>query len=310
MSQDTQNTPQNAADWGNYWEGRAAGKAGAALVGVGVESDAELDAFWIKALSERDKASRVLDLATGAGTVLRTAKAQGFEDLTGVDISEAALAALSREVEGVRSVVASVDALPLEDQSFDVVTSQFGLEYAGAMKAAGEAARVVAPGGVFVAVCHLSDGAIAQEVQGKRDAAQAILESGFIERAKAVFAASDAEFAEAAQAFGPAQAQVLGQAKAGDRMAAHLYAGTQQLHERAGAYALEDRLGWLEGMGGEIRAFVGRMESMLEAALNETQVTEMVGVLEAQGLSVKSPEAMELGGKAAAWVVKAARNTA
>ena len=300
-------TSSPADDWGNYWQGRAGTQAGAALVGVGVERDPELDAVWREALEPLDRDGPLLDVATGAGTVLRSAAAMGFTDLTGLDISPEALAALSREMPGVRTVVGSASEPPFAPGAFHTVTSQFGFEYAGAARAARALAPLVRDGGAFIAVAHLAGGAIAEEVEGKRSAASAILDSGFVPLAKAVFAASDADFAAAAEAFGAAQNMVLKRAKAGDRMAAHLYAGTQKLHERRRAYTLEDIHGWLDSMAGEFAAYRGRMEAMLDAALGPDDAAEVVDGLRDGGLEVEPPHTLEMSGRPAALVFRARR---
>jgi len=42
-------TDKTAQDWSNYWQGRAASEAGAALVGVGVETNQEIGSFDVVA---------------------------------------------------------------------------------------------------------------------------------------------------------------------------------------------------------------------------------------------------------------------
>ena len=65
--------------------------------------------------------------------------------ITALDGSHSALAELRRRHPGIRCVVADAVRAPFPDGAFDVVTSQFGLEYAG-QAALPEAARLVAPG--------------------------------------------------------------------------------------------------------------------------------------------------------------------
>ena len=286
-----------AADWGNYWQGRA-NEAGAALVGV--ERNAELDAFWAAEFADAPHEARVVDLGCGAGTVLRAASAAGLNRLVGVDVSAEAIAALSDAVPGATGVVGSADAPPLAEGSADVLTSQFGVEYSDVMKAAGRATALLAPGGRVVWVCHHADGAIAAEVRGHAAEARTLLDSGFVPRAKAVFRAGDAEFEEAAKAFGEAQDAVLALAKAGRGMSAHLYAGTQQLWQRRKAYDAGDIDGWLDGMAGEITAYQGRMDSMLAAAL-DAETAEAVCQRLGKGAELAT---LSLGGRTAAWVIR------
>jgi SAM-dependent methyltransferase len=76
---------------------------------------------------------RWLDLATGTGEIALRA-ARGDAVVTGVDISERLLeqARAKAEAAGIEIewVVADVQRLPFEDESFDVVSSSFGVMFA------------------------------------------------------------------------------------------------------------------------------------------------------------------------------------
>ncbi len=299
-------------DWGNYWQGRAASEAGTALVGVGVETNAEIAAFWTARFETLPKTARLLDLACGAGSVVRHAAALGLTELTGVDISKDAIATLKSEFPTVTGVVASADASGLPRGSFDVVASQFGFEYADAVKAAADAARLLGTGGQFLALAHSADSAIEAEVSGLGGDAKAVLDSGFISAARDLFFAdmsgsSDAVFQTAAQAFAGPQAQVLTIAKKAGGLAAHLYQGTQTLYQQRKRYHLEDVLGWLGGMEAEITAFLGRMDSMQAAALSEAQAKAVVQALEKGGLTAQPLEKFlsPSTGDVIGWIISA-----
>ena len=78
----------------------------------------------------------VLDIGCGRGAVLSQARAAGLVQLRGVDYA-------SIDAPGFAVTLADARALPFADRSFDIVTSQFGVEYAG-VGAIVEAARVCA----------------------------------------------------------------------------------------------------------------------------------------------------------------------
>ena len=301
-------------DWSNYWQGRAASESGAALVGVGIETDAEIAAFWDGVLAGLPKSANILDLACGAGSVLRRAKEAGFKNLTGADISDKAIETLKTEFPAVRTVITPADKTPFEDGEFDLVASQFGFEYAGAKKTAIEIARLVGAGGRFVAISHKSGGAIEAEVKGKLEAAKAIAATGFISSARTIFevdfsGADDAKFAEAAKAFRPAQDSLMTIAKKEQGLAAHLYAGTQQLYENRAKYELDDILGWLDGVHAENTAFIGRMESMIKAALSKDDIAAIHQAFSDQGMKLESAEVLHLGPNKdeAGWIIRATR---
>lgn len=304
-------TPHShAADWGNYWQGRAASEAGAALVGVGVENDAQIAAFWDSALVSLNDDARLLDLACGAGSVLRRGKARGLLGMVGVDISEAAITTLKAALPDVRGVVGSADNTGLPEASFDCVASQFGFEYANVTRAAAEAARLTAPGGQFVALAHMRGSAIETEVSALLSTARAITDTGFIPLAKILFqtdmsGGSDPAFDAAAARFAPAQKQLGEIARANGGLASHLYQGTQTLWERRRGYALSDVIAWLDGMSAEIAAFTGRMSSMREAALSEDDAKAVCTVLSDAGMDVEPLDVLTLGGDNIAWIIKA-----
>ncbi|MEL6663835.1 MAG: class I SAM-dependent methyltransferase [Pseudomonadota bacterium] len=313
-------TDTTASDWGNYWKGRAASEAGAALVGAGIETDSDIAAIWAEEFAGLTPDTRVLDLACGAGSALKAASAAGLTNLKGVDIAEEALQVMAREVPGATGVAAPADRTGLESASFDRVVSQFGLEYAGLQKAAREAARLLAPGGAFAAIIHLKDGAIARECSEKLAELNVIRDSEFIVKGQKLFRAlfaADADKSQAAvdratravNAFKPAMdaVQRLRDKQSGQSLASHLYDGTAQLYQRRATYALADIEGWLKGMAGEIGAYRGRMESMLASAQSEADIRAALDLFAAAGHKPEPPRKIALkdGGAPAAWWVRA-----
>jgi SAM-dependent methyltransferase len=95
----------------------------------------------------------LLDVATGTGNVALLAAQAGAAHVVGVDLTPELLA-VAREAAGreglaaVEFVEGDAEALEFEEGRFDVVTSTFGVIFAPRPAvAAGELARVLAPGG-------------------------------------------------------------------------------------------------------------------------------------------------------------------
>ncbi len=116
-------------------------------------SGADLDA--LVAAGVRHGRERVLDLGCGAGhTAL--AFAERCAEVVALDLTPAMLdqtAALARErgLENLRCQEGDASALPFPDDCFDVVASRLSAHpYADPQGAVHEAARVLAPGGVFL----------------------------------------------------------------------------------------------------------------------------------------------------------------
>jgi 2-polyprenyl-6-hydroxyphenyl methylase/3-demethylubiquinone-9 3-methyltransferase len=95
--------------------------------------------------------ARVLDIGCGAG-FLTNALARDGHEVTGLDASPASLAVASAHDEtlSVRYVGGDALSLPFADDSFDVVCAMDFLEHVeDPARVVAEAARVLAPGGLF-----------------------------------------------------------------------------------------------------------------------------------------------------------------
>jgi demethylmenaquinone methyltransferase/2-methoxy-6-polyprenyl-1,4-benzoquinol methylase len=89
--------------------------------------------------------ARVLDAAAGSGLITRLLEARGH-DVVALDLTVAMLA--GAHARGASAVLATADALPFPDASFDAVTFGYLLRYVPDPAATlGEMARVMRPGG-------------------------------------------------------------------------------------------------------------------------------------------------------------------
>jgi SAM-dependent methyltransferase len=95
--------------------------------------------------------TRLLDIACGSGHAAALAADRGAV-VTGVDIAPALLEIARERTPDGNFIEAEMDALPLGDEQFDVVTSVNGFQFAlNAATAFAEAARVLVPGGRLAA---------------------------------------------------------------------------------------------------------------------------------------------------------------
>ena len=304
--------------WDDYWQGTL--RARSAVEG-GVRHPA-VKQFWIESLSSLPvdpAAARVLDIGSGDGAMLEHLSAAGGflpGNVTCVDRSRAAIAALRHRFPGVEGLVADAVDIPLAPESFDVVTSQFGVEYAGP-KAVQNSARLVAPGGVLILLLHITEGLMHRECRAALDAIQETEDSNFIALAsdmfRAGFAAVEgkdrAPYDEAASRLDAAVRRVEavldlhGEHVAGDTIAT-LYAGVAQIHRELPQYEAQPVLEWLEVMEGELRSFRARMQSMLEAALEETDYASLRGHLEQAGFELDPRRRLDSAdGAALGWLI-------
>jgi SAM-dependent methyltransferase len=100
---------------------------------------------------------RGLDVGCGTGVLAERLAAAGYE-MTGVDPSAGMLDVLRRRTDTVQAVEAPGDALPFEDQSFDMLITVAALHHIATPEAVkgtlGEMVRVCRPGGRIVIWDH------------------------------------------------------------------------------------------------------------------------------------------------------------
>ena len=90
---------------------------------------------------------RVLEVASGTGHLAEQAVARGAT-VVGVDVAPTMVALARQRVPGATFHEGDAEALPFEDEQFDVVLCGFGLlHFAQPAQALREAARVLKPGG-------------------------------------------------------------------------------------------------------------------------------------------------------------------
>ena len=306
----------SAAFWDTYWRGTHENAAHR----EGGPQEPVLSGFWTD-FFRRELALRadpaVLDLACGNGAVTGHARsvAPGLQVYCS-DYSLSALLELERRHPGCTCLVADAARLPLAAASFDLVVSQFGLEYAGEA-ALGEAAALLAPGGVLALLIHVHEGGIYRECELNRDVLRELQALEVLPLARAAFAAGFAlnrgectpeTFKQAERAFTPAVRgleQLLrdrGPAAAGG-LPQRLYQDIAHMYRRMSAYEPADILQWLSGMQGELQAYTGRMQSMLDAAWREDRLDAATGKLLARGFRLLQRDQLTVPGHAlpAAW---------
>jgi SAM-dependent methyltransferase len=143
--------PRRQAVWTRYW---ATGAAHSCAGSFGDVYGGRIAAFWQRVHANTPPLARVLDIASGSAALPRLLQ-QLRPDLAmqvdAIDLSTAAPSALPGMTfhGGV-----SAEALPFPDDSFDLVVSQYGLEYADASRAVPELLRVRKPDGRVALVLH------------------------------------------------------------------------------------------------------------------------------------------------------------
>lgn len=312
--------------WEGYWQytpEAAAHRAGGAHEPV-------LARFWTALFESRlaDRSSlRVLDVACGNGAALgylfslvnRPDGKRPRISAVGLDGSHSALVDLRRRMPEVAATAADVRRIPFHDRSFDLVMSQFGMEYGGP-ETVSAASRLVAPGGTLAAVLHLKDGGIYRECALNLRAIAAMdqllpcaretLSAGIAASTgsgdRNAFRAADRRFAQAVAAmetiFRECGTHVAGS------VIHRLYSDIGHIYRNLGRFVEVEVTSWLDRMSGEMETYRGRMQAMLDAALDERQFTEVSRQITGGGMQVETWETLRLGDAgAAAWILVARR---
>lgn len=274
------------SDWSEYWENDS--PKGEVFVTSRGEKHPALSDYWARTFQDLARGTNIIDLASGAGSVFACLPEDHGYELCAADISDVALTLLREQFPSAHTVACSAAKVPLHDGSFDLVVSQFGIEYAG-VEAFSEAARLLAEGGRLAALCHISGGHIDNGYQVQLSEARMVEESDFIAIAKslatAAFSGSAAQLERAEQDF-IAVTKHVGDGLFRQRhgLYTHLYQGFRQLYERRRQYDLADITGWLDAMHGELSVNLDRLTRMCAASLSESDVKEIRQVFEEQGL--------------------------
>jgi SAM-dependent methyltransferase len=294
-----------AHDWDAYWRGSSDGMA---FASEGVGHPLVLQ-FWHDFFAQTRHSrpgAAFLDFASGNGAIVDAAvQAFGNElpSFTCIDTSKSAIEMLKIRYPGVEGLVADALSVPLPSATFDIATSQFGVEYAG-VEAVNEMARLIVPGGQIVLLMHIKDGAIFEECTANLRAVQKMQEIGFIAAAIEMFDEahtclrgdspdnSRENYDAAAQRMLPIYREMdsimneYGEHVAGDTVV-QLYREVDRINGRLMHHDPVEVIEWLKNTNSELDAYNGRMSSMCEAALDKATFDELKQGLEEQGFTIE-----------------------
>lgn len=139
--------------WTRYWAG---GAAHSCATSFGEHYEGAIAAFWRRILDDTPGGARLLDVATGSGAIPRLWRSWRSTDVwDAVDLASHTPPWAAEAGEGLRYHPAvPAESLPFPAASFDLVTSQYGLEYCDLARAVPELLRVRASQGSVALVLH------------------------------------------------------------------------------------------------------------------------------------------------------------
>lgn len=162
MAADT--PPRSAAHWSEYW---ASGALTSLPQDFAFNYDGEVRDFWHDQFETLPASGRMLDICTGNGPIALLAAAWAAQSerslaITAIDAAVIRPDEIARRRPDMAGLIDSVEfrgqtaveSLPFGDATFDLATSQYGLEYCRLEAAASELARVLRPGGRLAVLAH------------------------------------------------------------------------------------------------------------------------------------------------------------
>lgn len=274
------------AAWTAYWQEGGS----TCLPGAPAVVQRALASHWQQRARSLPRRARVLDLAAGAGAVLSTMRAVRRDlELTGVD--QATLPAGPPGCHMLSAIDCS--ALPFEDGSFHLVTSQFGIEYCPP-DAVDEAARVLAPDGAMHWLLHAADSPATRHNAARLAAMRAMIDAGLFRLAR-----------QAAAGF---EDQALG-ARLHAVRAAHQHQGIAAELPAALAQALNSRapMPTIAAIEQKAASEMDRLQAMAAAALSEEAAQALTARLNASGIAARLQPLMVANEGKIAWIISGTR---
>jgi len=319
---ETTRRPDATSDWNTYWQGSAQSVAFAA---EGVNHPL-VEQFWRTFFADAVttfESPRIIDIASGKGAVTETAVGSFGENgatYECLDVSEHAITAVVQRFPFVQGHVADAGNLQLDKGAYDIVASQFGIEYAGADAIKG-AAALVAAGGSLVLMMHHRESSIYTECSRNLEGTLELQQSRLIDLARNMFEAGYAAlrgkgsvdaYNNATRAVIPAMRAMeeltdrLGTDIAGGSVA-QLYEEIANIQEDLRHYDDQEVIDWLDSMRREMQAYAGRMQSMCSAAVSAETVNETIGWLRGNGFDAHADAVVDEIDRPLAWTITARR---
>ena len=158
-SQHVRSSDDRQAHWDRHWAG---GTTHSCAGSYGELYGGAIASYWSEIARSLPDGARVLDIATGAGAVPRLlldATDGRPLHIEAIDLAAVSPSWLDDLPADTRRRIGfhprqPAESLPFPDRSFDLVTSQYGLEYARRNEALAEALRVLRPGGRIALALH------------------------------------------------------------------------------------------------------------------------------------------------------------
>ncbi len=277
--------------WSQYWQ-----QGHLTSFGEDIKDnyEGELKAVWDGFFVQLSEEDRVLDIGTGNGAVVALALAHNKAGCQFVGIDYAKLNINNQQL--LESTNASfkehvsVENLPFETESYNMVTSQFAIEYTDLTKSVAEIARVLKFNGTFQLVCHHEQSSIVKPNNGILAAAEKIMtHDGPYKTCMVLIELLSNNTADAHHEREVTRNNLNGQlAELSNIDDASLYATNfpQFLKNIFSKRSVVEKKRIVEQFGNEMAGLILRLNDLKKASLNETQKNELLELCKKNGLQI------------------------
>lgn len=255
---------------------------------------ASLLQFWQKHIAGFSIGSSILDIASGAGAIYRCLPNIAEYEAHALDISADALLRLARDMPSINTHSSGLDDTSFQCMQFDVVVSQFGIEYLGddGFK---HVPRLLKNKGKCIFLSHIKGGVVDAVTEQSLKGLNLVVQSKFLSLARDVayaFNRDDKAIVEQAvkhfMQVEPTIAEYCQMVPRGHH--AHLYNGIKQLLSHYNKYDHQTVIEWMDTASKQALENMERLQSMHNAALSIDDIYRLSESLSKQGLEIVSAE--------------------
>ena len=289
--------PNDLAQWSSFWRQGFITTFGASQPN---NYDGVVREFWREKFIDLPTGARILDIATGNGAIATMAAEVGDQRQKDFFIAATDLAAINSTIVGDTEAARLRDSIcfhshtpceeqPFEDDSFDLVSSQFGFEYSNVELTLREVRRVLMPpAGRFIAISHHANSALIEAAKVELDIYQYALEEldlfGIL---RAYFGAlgnlsgSPKKVAKAMKRAEPLSQSVnsgvetFRQRHPEDECSREIVSAISYLARGARQSTQAERLAAVDAAANDFRFAQARLQDMIAAALNQEQIDSL-----------------------------------
>ncbi|MBU2879857.1 MULTISPECIES: class I SAM-dependent methyltransferase [Alteromonadaceae] len=261
-----------------------------------------LKSLWEEVFKAVAHNNKVLDIGTGNGSII----ALGIQInpnlyFTGLDSAKLSLPEIFQNLDKVDFIEeASAEDMPLQDQSYDCVVSQFGIEYSSLPKSLSEVSRVIKPAGQFHFVVHECDSTIVKPNIHILNAGKALLNSEVIDSLRKLFNGLAKYGQQSAITDQLRQKLNSDIASIAAKHASGLHGTNFPVflkHVMNPNFELKQRKSDLKIFLNELDGQIVRLSDLVEAAMNETKHLQLTTLLKEYGLDLLNDEHIFENGK-------------